>query len=44
MKLSEIDEQTVQRISTMPDGIEKRLDDQDFVDLIAFLLSQRDRR
>ncbi|MFP6770586.1 MAG: PVC-type heme-binding CxxCH protein [Planctomycetaceae bacterium] len=44
VKLSEIDEQTVQRISTMPDGIEKRLGDQDFVDLIAFLLSQRDRR
>ena len=38
---SEIEEQSVQRISTMPDGVDKRLTEQEFIDLIAFLVSQR---
>ena len=41
---SEIDEQSVQAISTMPDGIDKRLTQQEFIDLIAFLVSQRSAR
>ena len=30
-----------QSVSTMPDGLEKRLSDREFLDLIAFLLSQK---
>ncbi len=41
---SEIDEQSVQAISTMPDGIDKRLTQQEFIDLIAFLASQKQAR
>ena len=41
---AEIEESTVQPISTMPDGIEKRLSDQEFVDLVAYLLSRRGGR
>ncbi len=41
---AEIEEQTFQRISTMPDGIDKRLTQQEFIDLIAFLVSQRSAR
>ncbi len=36
----EIDELTVQSISTMPEGLEKRLTEREFVDLIAFLMSR----
>jgi putative heme-binding domain-containing protein len=37
----EIEEMQVQPRSTMPDGLEKRLTDQEFLDLLAFLLSQK---
>jgi putative membrane-bound dehydrogenase-like protein len=36
----EIEELTVQPISTMPEGLEKQLTEHEFVDLIAFLMSQ----
>jgi len=38
---SEIEEQSLQRISTMPDGVDKRLTEREFIDLIAFLVSQK---
>ncbi|MBO10138.1 MAG: hypothetical protein CMJ68_05190 [Planctomycetaceae bacterium] len=41
---SDIEEESVQRISTMPDGIDKRLTQQDFIDLIEFLVSQQQSR
>ena len=41
---SEIEEQSLQRISTMPDGVDKRLTQREFIDLIAFLVSQRQVR
>ncbi len=37
---SEIDEQSVLSRSTMPDGLEKRFSDREFLDLVTFLLSQ----
>ncbi len=37
----DIDELQVQKTSTMPDGIEKRLSEREFIDLIAFLTSQK---
>ena len=37
----EIEEMQVQPRSTMPDGLEKRLTDQEFLDLLAYLLSQK---
>ena len=36
---SDIDEQRPQPISTMPEGLERRLSEEEFVDLIAFLAS-----
>ena len=36
----EIDERSAQPRSTMPEGVEKRLSDREFLDLIAFLLAQ----
>jgi putative heme-binding domain-containing protein len=38
---SEIDETSVQSLSTMPDSLEKRLTEREFIDLIDFLLSQK---
>ncbi len=38
---TDIDEIQVQPRSTMPDGLEERLTDQEFVDLLAYLLSQK---
>jgi putative membrane-bound dehydrogenase-like protein len=38
---ADIEEQRPQPVSTMPDGLEKRFTEQEFVDLIAFLVSQR---
>jgi putative heme-binding domain-containing protein len=35
-----IDERRVQAVSIMPEGLEKRLSSDEFVDLIAFLVSQ----
>ena len=36
---SEIEEQSVQKISTMPDGVDKRLTQQEFIDLVEFLVA-----
>jgi putative membrane-bound dehydrogenase-like protein len=38
---ADIEEQRPQPVSTMPEGLEKRFSEQEFVDLIAFLVSQR---
>jgi putative membrane-bound dehydrogenase-like protein len=38
----EIDELRVQSLSTMPEGLETKLTDQQFVDLIAFLAAQKE--
>jgi putative heme-binding domain-containing protein len=38
---TEIDERQTQPRSTMPDGLEKRLTDREFLDLLAFLLAQQ---
>jgi putative membrane-bound dehydrogenase-like protein len=40
----DIEAQRVQAISTMPEGLEQRLTVDEFVDLIAFLASQKDTR
>jgi putative membrane-bound dehydrogenase-like protein len=37
-----IEEQKVSSLSTMPEGLEKRITDEEFVDLIAFLASLKD--
>ncbi|MBC8353778.1 MAG: HEAT repeat domain-containing protein [Planctomycetes bacterium] len=36
-----IDKMSTQRLSTMPEGLEKKLTDREFVDLLAFLESQK---
>jgi putative membrane-bound dehydrogenase-like protein len=41
---NDIEEQQPSAISIMPDGIERRLTEEEFVDLIAFLASQKDDR
>jgi hypothetical protein len=41
---SEIEDQQPQPVSTMPEGLEKRLTVDEFVDLIAFLVSQKETR
>ena len=38
---ADIEEQNVSAVSTMPDGLELRLTEDEFVDLIAFLASQK---
>ena len=38
---ADIDERKIQTRSTMPDGLEKRLSDRDFLDLVAFLAAQK---
>jgi putative heme-binding domain-containing protein len=43
LKKSEIQERRPVTLSTMPDGMEKRLTEQEFVDLIAFLVSLKER-
>src|SRR5207302_1924179 len=43
LKKADIMEQRPLAISTMPDGVEKRLTEQEFVDLIAYLVSLKDR-
>jgi putative heme-binding domain-containing protein len=40
----DVEEQRAQAVSTMPEGLEKRLTADEFVDLIAFLASQKDTR
>jgi len=39
-----IEEQRPSPLSTMPEGLEKRLTEKDFIDLIAFLASQKEKR
>jgi putative membrane-bound dehydrogenase-like protein len=41
---TDIEKQQTSPVSTMPDGLEKRLTEDEFVDLIAFLVSQKDNR
>jgi len=41
---ADIDEMQPQSVSTMPEGLEKRLTVEEFVDLIAFLVSQKEAR
>ena len=41
---SDIDEQRPQPVSTMPEGLERRLSEEEFVDLIAFLASLKETR
>jgi len=43
VKKADILEQRPVSLSTMPDGIEKRLTEQEFVDLIAYLVSLKER-
>ena len=43
LKKADIASQKPLTISTMPDGFEKRLTEQEFVDLVGFLVSQKDR-
>src|SRR5262249_1094174 len=38
---ADIEDQQAQAVSTMPEGLEKRLTLEEFVDLIAFLVSQK---
>ena len=38
---SDIDEIATQTVSTMPDGLEKKLTDREFIDLLAFLESEK---
>jgi hypothetical protein len=38
---SQIDERLTQRRSTMPDGMEKRLTDREFLDLVTFLAAEK---
>ncbi len=40
----DIEERQVSPVSTMPEGLEKRLTPEEFVDLIAFLVSQKENR
>jgi putative heme-binding domain-containing protein len=40
----DIEEQKKQAVSTMPDGVEKRLTEDEFVDLISFLVNLRETR
>jgi putative heme-binding domain-containing protein len=42
LRKSDIEELQPQPASTMPDGLEKRLSEQEFIDLIAFLASQKE--
>ena len=38
--LADIEERQQQRTSTMPEGLEKRITTEEFIDLLAFLMSQ----
>ncbi len=44
LRKADIDEQQPQPVSVMPEGLEKPLTADEFVDLIAFLASLRDSR
>jgi putative membrane-bound dehydrogenase-like protein len=41
---ADVEEQRPQSQSTMPDGLEKRLTEQEFIDLIAFLAAEKGKR
>jgi hypothetical protein len=41
---NDIDEQAKHPVSTMPDGVEKRLTEDEFVDLISFLVNLKETR
>ena len=41
---SDVEEQQASPLSTMPEGLEKRLTEAEFVDLVAFLVSQQQLR
>jgi putative heme-binding domain-containing protein len=41
---ADIDERQTSPLSTMPEGLEKRITEEEFVDLIAFLVSQKETR
>src|SRR5205823_13266386 len=41
---ADIEEQTRQALSTMPEGLEKRLTEDEFVDLISFLVNLKETR
>jgi len=41
---ADIEEGQVSPVSTMPEGLEKRLTEEEFIDLIAFLVSQKESR
>jgi hypothetical protein len=41
---ADVDEQQAHRVSTMPEGLERMLTADEFVDLIAFLVSQKGER
>ena len=43
LKKADVTGQRPLAVSTMPDGLEKRLTEQEFVDLIAYLVSLKDR-
>jgi putative heme-binding domain-containing protein len=40
---ADIEERSVSPVSTMPEGLEQRWSEEEFVDLIAFLASQKER-
>lgn len=44
LKKADILEQRPVAVSAMPEGLETRLTEQEFVDLIAYLVSLKDRR
>jgi putative heme-binding domain-containing protein len=44
LRKTDIDERRPQPLSTMPEGLEKKLTPEEFVDLIAFLAGQKARR
>ncbi len=44
IKKTDIETQRPQSLSVMPEGLEKTLTVDEFVDLIAFLVSQKDNR
>src|SRR5207237_6067245 len=41
---TDIEERRVSTVSTMPEGLEKRCTEDEFVDLIAFLMSLKEKR
>ena len=41
---ADIEERRSSAVSSMPEGLEKRLTEDEFVDLIAFLMSQKAKR